>query len=632
MIRSKPAQTGGAKTADRSSQGIARAHLEQQILLNPPQIIADRPTPPAGDLDSTGHDASPRRLRNGRKIRLFWPVVCAACAAAVATIAGGFDHFGTLRLEVQGSADLCRKELLDFLWQREHQGSLGPGWSLTCPSDGATLHLRIPAVETQLSDLRIRNLVHDFKAHLGSLEGVEARKISAARNTLDGWIEELHRNIDRLRPKPVSPETDPLDTRNILLKNLTDSAATYTMLRDREDQAAQRVLLLDTRLPTTQVQVSPQQRGIGYARRTDLEQDMKQLTVQLTLARRSLEGVWQNASPSLDELIAAASRLGRIDPVYHNASAGGDHRTTIERFLEQTGHYRRRLAAFAPRWTGIFTKMRRQTIDPLAPRLFDTQNQLHELLSDFAFYGDRLLGNMRSEIRALDERPPHPARSHALVSQIKRAFNRLESQHLQFEFVASDVLRRNNFRLDSAVRSARGLHRRIQHAVAEVDDQLEAEALAKAKEQNRRQRRLAAAELEQIRREATVSSDATVEMLSELLASIPKCEQSLRSSLLAGADALRRSDLQTQLAVCENTMESLDTADFALRRVAKVEIIDYTIERSLGDVPSRVYAGFTAGFGAFAIAALLQIGWRALERERRAPSATGSREAPLKRY
>lgn len=214
-----------------------------------------------------------------------------------------------------------------------------------------------------------------------------------------------------------------------------------------------------------------------------------------------------------------------------------------------------------------------------------TQHRLHDLLGEFSFHGSKLMGDMRKEVRALGQQSD--ARHHTLVSEVKRRFHRLESAHRQLEFVASDVFCRNNFRLDSAMKSASGLFRRAQRATSEVDARLEAEALVQVGAERIAARAQAHAKREELREDIDAVADQLVAMIGEYTATVPLTEQYLRPSLSFDAARQRLTDAEQTLRKCQGFMTALAGLREASAEPISIELMDCSVARAPGGMTKR---------------------------------------------
>ncbi|MEE9294439.1 MAG: hypothetical protein V3W34_05675 [Phycisphaerae bacterium] len=539
--------------------------------------------------------------------RFFWPAVCALCVAVVVATAGDYHYRGTALFEVTGPVDECRRQLLDFMWQGQRDGRVSPQWRVTATSQSRVLALSIATRDARQTRNELDTIAEQFEAHLARSAEHPLQEADGAYDVLEQIGAQLRAQVEQSRGNLEQQDNTaftvtPPQARDRVLAELTAKAQAIEDLRRAERAVQDHVRRMENEIP--QPRVDAQTRQSAYRQRTDLQQDIKQQRVQLTLARRQLEQVWQNASPRLDKLIAVTARLARVGLSDQAVSASPAHRRCVNRLAERTEIFRKRLASFAKKWTETFVRMRQEPIDPFAPRVFAAQSRLHELLSDYSYRSGLVLEEMSEQARLLDQQTDDAARNHALVAHVKRTFHRLTAEHRQFEFIASDVSCRNNFRLDSAIKSARGLSRRINHTIAGIDAQLATEARSLAESTRRERIEAARSELQRIRTDCGTIIEQVIALQPRLAETIAASDQFIRTASTTAAAQRQLAVMEQELVRYQSLLEELERKRRASEpRTCDVKVLECSTETIPANLAGQAGKAGMAGLLAFAATA-----------------------------
>jgi len=603
-----PTQTSVANPAPKT--------VETRAIHRAPKPAATRPvTAPAAASDTgipaSGHPVSPPRPPV-KRLRLFWPITVSLGAGIAAIAAGDFTYQASARFLIDGNVDHCRRELLDMLWRKASAGQLDVPWRVIPTTSDNTIEARI-TLPTATAALETMTAIGDqFKARLTERTQAGRQDADEATRLLDEFIATAREDADQARSTVQEADraiadASPFHTRETLRTEIANEVESVHLLRTAKANVEARLTRIDTDPIPTEGWVSPAMKQEAYAARSDLDQDIKQLDFQLNLSRRLLEDVWQEASPRLDELIAASARLARIGLSDEARSTTGPERRTVDDLLSRAGDYQRRLTAFAQEWTETFTGMRRHAVDPLAARVLATQSHLHDLLGDFLFNATKVIDDMRADVERLTQQTHGSAGYHELHSQVKTAYYRFESEHRQFELVASKVLCRNNFRLDAGIKSAAGLHRRTQQIIAAIEAELEEAAIATAIEERKKERKQVVAELEQIRTGLDAAIDKIIALQAEFLLTIPQSDRYLESRITAGAARDRLTDIESRIAERQAMAKQLKSMSSVMPQLGTVTSADYSVDRTPANLLPRFGWGLTAAFATFALTLLLTL-------------------------
>lgn len=581
--RSVPSGRGAAKTIPPTPPNPSAAATGVRT---PPQ--PDRP-------DDLGTDAKRRK----RRANPFWTVSIAACVVLIAAAAGPLQYHAVVRFQVAGSFDRCRRELLDLLWMRERAGLLEHGWALVPRPQASALEVRTSATDTERARSQIDAVESGFAERLARLNREAAGRNHETRTLLARAVDDFKDTVRRARrdltaARQALPPGDLTPRREANRTSSLAQTQLFRTLRQQEQDLLAAIDRFEARPP--EPKVDPEDAEAAYAARADLQQDLQQLRVQLTLGRRHLEDVWQTASPRLDDLLAATAAVVRIGSGAAARAAAPDCRRRLDALIDKVKVYQQRLKVFAEKWTRTLVTMRLEPIDPKTPRLFAVQERLQTLLGEFTFHSDKLMEDMRDRVRSLDPQSARQSRNHQLVSQATRSFQRFETDHRQFEFNASDVFRRNNFRLDSAVKSARGLHRRIRDNIAAIDRRLETEALDRARKERQVEIDTARRQLRDVREAIYTAVEGILAWQADLAAAIPEHDRYVRAAWIVEAAEHRLTEAERELLEWQKLLQSYENdrqagvqASYAIRRTERA------VDPTPSNLPRRVTIATAAG-------------------------------------
>ena len=251
-----------------------------------------------------------------------------------------------------------------------------------------------------------------------------------------------------------------------------------------------------------------------------------------------------------------------------------------------------RLSASWPRFAGRLPGL--QARAPAA-QLDAVVEQLVHPLNDFLFDTARSLSTMRSRVQEVGDDPSDSARHHVYQSNLTRAFHTVQAAHHRFEFAAGALETPDNFRLDAAMKSARGLRRRSQDRIQEIEARLE----AKAAERARQRHALELAEAEQFIDQVRSATDRTVDELialqEELNLDTEASEAFLRAVLRAEVATSRLEIARTDRNQIEDRLRSLAAERVARAKTADVELVSCDVAGRPVNLDDRLRTGGVAG-------------------------------------
>jgi hypothetical protein len=200
-------------------------------------------------------------------------------------------------------------------------------------------------------------------------------------------------------------------------------------------------------------------------------------------------------------------------------------------------------------------------------------------LNDFLFHSAKRLAALRTLVQETANGSIDNARYYVLQSDLTRGFQAVQTAHHRFEFAAGELEASDNFRLDAASRSARGLRRRSQKRIRLIDERLQADAAGRA----RQQRELELAETRRFMQDVRERVDKTVEELvslqEELNLNTTQREEFLRAILQrdlikSQSEQTKRDLLGIQEQVRQLTAKRTAGAEANRLELVSCEVID----------------------------------------------------------
>ncbi len=364
------------------------------------------------------------------------------------------------------------------------------------------------------------------------------------------------------------PASDPRIDLDAMLIRWRSLRSDFSATRQQISEAAAGVDRLRSESEPTYGVVTAEDRRRGLESDAALQQDLKELEVHLSQLKLHLLNVWQNTAGRLDQLLGASDDLIKTASISDDARPDPIVQAPVQGVASETETYRNTLMAFTQLWTTEFTALQRLHVDPASGELLDVYHRVRTMLNDFLFAASKGLSAIRSHLSALGRMTADNARRHVLESNLTRAFQALQAAHHRFEFAAGGLDTPDNFRLDAALRSARGLRRRIVEQFQQLEQRLQVEAGDRARNQHVLSVAAAERSLEQTR----AASEQTIEQLFSvqdgLIRAVELGEDFLRAVLQAELAAHRLEILQEELASCDLRLAELE----ALRQAENADV------------------------------------------------------------
>ncbi len=467
-------------------------------------------------------DSAVTAVRARRRIGVAPALLAAIVVGAALLFAEPFQHLcgATFRVTETSNRDritFYRKELLDFTWadvaQQPDADQAGPMWMVDEPEFGLLRAYR-STTDRQRGVERANVVARGFLTHLNALARETRTTPTEGETILEGYVRQFQARLADTQEQFESaiaalPDSDPRLHRETLLANWGQLQSDFKAAREQLAQTARQFDNLKGENEQTTAVVMPAERRDVLEADEALQQDFKELAATLTELKLHMLNVWQRSSAALEKLESAGSAFQDWLTKRITDAPPQDIHDLVENLSVESSSYRESAAAFSHAWTAEFKALQQREVDAQSGDLLDAYLRARTLLNDFLFSAGQKLSAMRSRVNEAARQPRDNARLHVVQSELMRGFQEVQSAHHRFEFAAGSLETPDNFRLDSALRIARGLRRRITDRTKAIEDRLKTEATERAK----KQRLETMAAIEAVLEKTRASSDETIDRL-----------------------------------------------------------------------------------------------------------------------
>lgn len=587
---------------------------------HPPARSPRKTRPPlaAIDKDSALHDLSTagghymRSAGSNKSIRRgpSWllSLLFALAAGAALTFSEPFEYRCTAGFMLTGvptsyQQSFYRKELLDYAWHRLVDETATPSsersWFVDAPED-KKLRLCITSTRREVGLERITNLADGYLNHMESLRKqtlstpTEGEKIlSEYLTTLQGRLIKAQGQANTLMAKlPADNPSEDLDS----LRNKWDHIhEDFVHTKERLTFAIRELDQLRSEPEPSIGVVSAQHRKEMLQMDRSLQQDLKELKVNLSELKLYVLDVWQQSSGPLQKLSSAVQSLHAMITDSQSRLLSEDIRGQMQQLKRQVQSYQALLAPFVQIWTKEFVTLRRSEINPYNDDIIRTYHRIRSKMNDFLYTTAKHLSDMRMMVTHIGESQSDQARYYVLQSELVRSFQSVQSAHHRFEFAAGRMETPSNFRLDTALKSGRGLFRRTQHQIASIDRHLRTQALARAREQRQEQMKAASRLVNEVRRSADQTIEQLVTIQSDLNLTADEAEAFQRALFEAELATSRLQSLQSHLSEVNHRLGDMEDQHTASAEASHIELQTCSVEDQPINLIERVRIG---GLGA----------------------------------
>jgi len=501
-----------------------------------------------------------------------------------------------------------RRELLDFLWRASDiataEGRAPESWSVDTP---ATDSLRFTTLVTDrpLGVERLQRLATAFMQRLTEEANEFKTSPTPAEKVLTSHLDELRTALMDARSRVDSateaiPAENPIDQRHALASRWRIVREGFAETRSQLAGAATHLSVLRTTPDPTHGLVTDEERREAMEADDSLQNDLRELTVNLVELRAQLITIDDRTQPELSALQSAAADW--IHTIGTDTTAlDSQTRAVLDRLKGDAAAYREHLTRLAHGWAAHFAAIRQNDLDATSNVVLNSLREVEGHLNDFLFTSAAQLSSMRSQLNTLAAQPSIQARPPMWHSECARAFHVLQNAHHRFEFAAGRINGTDDFRIDAARRAAFGLRRRTQERIRIIEERLQTRAAEQAK-QSRRQETL---DQEQLVDRVRSITDQTVDQLLTLQEELNSTAERSEEFHVAQGDlnrATERLDItQAMLAETQRRLDDLETTRLATEVVPPIRLVSCeALDRPVNLLPKAItgLVVFMLAFGA----------------------------------
>ncbi|MCH7814085.1 MAG: hypothetical protein IID40_08700 [Planctomycetes bacterium] len=584
-------------------------------------------------LDGTDGWRRPKRRRDRGitgTLGVLLITLTATLAAIAVVVLGPLEYTASavfsIDLSVPSSTDEptiapYRTELLVTAWNvlGERDPERRIHWSVAAEDAEHTLRLELIRPNPDRGRALAAEIAQAYLDRLAALAEAARSERTDGEQLLEKRLHRLRAELSRIMRQQRDTQAalavdNPLERRDRARGELTLRRRNLTARRAQLDRASARLPTLEHRPLADHPPVDAVARRNARGADVELQQDLQELRVRLTAVRSSLLETWQASAPLLDELIAAAAateRLGQSEPA---PNGDAEYQAGLERAAEAATDYHQQLRSFAQGWTRAFVNLQQGQVDPAAAEALDVQEQRNKALGDFLYASAASLTTLRDQVRVLADQSEGQARHHRLVADLTRSFHGLQAAHHRFEFAAAKVRTSANFRLAAAVKSSRGLHRRIERRQQLIEQRLEEQARQTAIGDRNAQIAALHRQIGDLRSATFRSVDAILEAQDHIESVTGPADRYVTTTALAEARTRRLGELAVEI----------DRTEKQLRRIAADRSVPVTpeavhlthcgVDPAPVNLRRRLTYGWATGVTVFMV---LLLGQRLVPRRRR---------------
>jgi hypothetical protein len=527
------------------------------------------------------------KSRRGPPSFLF--AVAAAAAIGVAlTFAGPFEYrcTATLRIGGEASAERCaayRKELLDYLWERVgtlvDTGVAPRRWLVDSPAAGL-LRICVNTSDRKAGVSYARSIADGYCNKMQALSARTRTTPTEAEGILAEYLTELQTRLSDAQSQvdaaiETLPQTDPSEHRDTLVSRWKTLRSNFAVARQQLAEVSAGLDRVRSEPEPTHGMVTREERASEMAADEALQQDLRELAVNLTELKAHLLGVWRQTGDPLGQLTSA---VGELIDTTTQVDGGGPRFgkvSEIEALAASAQEFRAALTAFAEAWNSEFAALAQLEVDPLSGEGLDIHQHLRRRLNDYLFGVAKRLAAMRLQVQAIGADSSDTARHHVFLSNLMRAFQTVQAAHHRFEFAAGSIETPDNFRIDAALTSARGLRRRSQDRIHVIEERLQ----ERAAERTRKRRLEDLTNAEQFIAMVRTATDKTVDdmvaLQEELNLGAAQSEAFLRAVLRAEVATSRLELVRNDLGKTEDRLRELSARRTSAADAGDIEVVSY---------------------------------------------------------
>lgn len=535
-------------------------------------------------------------------------ILFAFAAGAALTFSEKFEYRCTASFQItpnptSDQMDFYRKELLDYTWLRLENITRAPtnrrAWFVDSPAGGKLrLCLTITDRVTGLNSVKV--MADDYLKNMDAFRLQALSTPTAGETTLRDYMTILQQRLIKVKGQADAlinhlPADDPGENRDSLRDQWKNLNEEFVQTRNRLTHAIEELDQLRSEPEPSVGVVSAQHRKEVLQADRTLQQDLKELAVNLTELKLYLLEIWQQSAGPLEKLAASSESLRHlvINTPLHTLHE--DIRGQFESLSSKILTYQKHLEPFARSWTKEFVTLRRTEINAYDDTLLTTYHHIRSKMNDFLYVAARHLSDMRMIVTRIGESQSDHTRYYVLQSELLRAFQRVQSAHHRFEFAAGNMETSANFRLDTALKSSRGFNRRTRQHIAAIDRRLRSTALHQAREQHREEMKVASRLVNETRTSADQTIEHLVQIQSDLNLTTDEAQAYQRALYEAELATGRLQSLQSHLGEVHHRLKDMKDRHADTFETTRIELLSCDVQNQPVNLIERVRIG---GLGA----------------------------------
>lgn len=535
-------------------------------------------------------------------------VLAALAAGTLLTFIEPFEYRCTANFQITGEVStyqqtFYRKELLNYIWYRHpddiQTSNSNKHWFVDVPEQDK-LRFCLTSTNRQQGLDRVETMAQDFATNMETLRIQALSTPTEGENILTEFITILQDRMNSAQENVAVmahnlPENDPSINRDTLRTQ-------WQSLHDNFQQIHVQLIrtlnelnqLRSDPVPTIGI-ISPQERNQELQVNHALQQDLKELAVNLSELKRRIIHVWQQSSGLLEKLSDASLALLHFTQNSPLSAFDEDILNPFNQIKKHAQQYQEKLTAFTQLWTKEFVTLQKTPINAYNDDILATYHRTRSQLNDFLYSASKILSDIRLIVTNIGENQSDNARYYVFQSELIRSFQTVQTAHNRFEYSASHVETPDNFRLDAALKSAQGLYRRSQQNIASIEKKLKAKALTRAKER----RKVNLIEASRLVDDIRISADKTIAKLvslqAELNLSTDETEAFHRTLFEVKLATGQLQSIQSHIGEMSHHLRSLEDQHAASVNASRLELLHCDVTTHPVNLTERLRMG---GLGA----------------------------------
>jgi hypothetical protein len=440
---------------------------------------------------------------------------------------------GKIRTEV---IEVIRSVFLAAAWTEAKSRDGGPPFELVQipkharPNPPPTsTDAMIEVVSTDRGEIRefMTGLDRRFRTEYEAFKSREKDRQESQTNFLQSQIQGLSAVLKSLETEAVENVETP-DATDGQKRSLNDVFRRHwkSLQRTRSRYSGQLMELVETQRqldeliktppPATAI-IDPADRAKAYSEHAVLTGDLNQLKNHLEELRRAMGKVFAQAEQPMAKVLGSLATIRECAKGSDASKLTVEKRLVLEKIAETAADLDMLASGFSREWRQGFKNLSEQPIDPTQREILEFHERIATKASDYGFQANRLLDKLKGQLRAYGEAGSDSAKGYFQTATLTREINALVDSQSRFAIVANKLRDSDEFLLDAAMRSSRGLSQRTSLIMKEIEDELETQARQRAFDE--RQRRI-----ESLTKSAKILRDATDEIAGTMIDTLSKMQ------------------------------------------------------------------------------------------------------------